>query len=169
MTRSRQAQAKDRSAPEIAVSRRSRVTGVSAASVRSDARRVLLALGEHTAELTISLVGDREIHELNRSYRDKDRPTDVLAFAMREGESTSTGADLLGDVVISLETASRQAIRRRRPLADEVRVLLVHGILHLLGYDHERGAAQARRMRAAERRLRRQLGPMRLGSSHGTG
>jgi len=140
---------------DIVVSRRSRVPGVSTAVVRREARRILLALGESAAELTVSLVGDREIHDLNRDYRNKDRPTDVLAFAMREGETVPETGNLLGDVVISLETADIQAKRRRRPIADEVRILLVHGILHLLGYDHERSAAEARRMFAMQRSLLR--------------
>jgi rRNA maturation RNase YbeY len=97
------------------------------------------------------------MQQLNRQYRGKDRPTDVLAFALREGESGPAHTSVLGDVVISLETAARQARSRRRPLAAEVRVLLVHGILHVLGYDHERGPAEARRMRALEHRLLRLL------------
>jgi rRNA maturation RNase YbeY len=141
----------------VTVARRSRAPGVRSADVRKDADRILLALGEDDAELSVSLVGDKEIHALNRRYRRKDRPTDVLAFAMREGKSLSHAANVLGDVVISLDTAGAQAKRRKRPLADEVRVLLIHGILHLLGYDHERSAAEARRMHAMEQRLRLKL------------
>ncbi|MCK6553802.1 rRNA maturation RNase YbeY [Candidatus Binatia bacterium] len=123
-----------------------------AAAVRADTRRLVRLLGEAEAELTVSLVGDAAIRALNREYRHADRPTDVLAFAMREGERVAGDDPVLGDVVISLETAARQAQRRRVSLARELRTLLVHGVLHLLGYDHERSAAEARRMRAAERR-----------------
>ena len=77
---------------------------------------------------------------------------------MREGEAVPGQPGLLGDVVISLETAARQARQRRRPLAREVRILLVHGILHLLGYDHERGTvAEARRMEGREQELFAQI------------
>jgi probable rRNA maturation factor len=131
--------------------------GVRAAEVKRDARRILITMAEPRAELAVSLVSDAEIHELNRNYRGKDRPTDVLAFAMREGAAVPDHANLLGDVVISLDTAARQARQRRRTLAEEIRILLVHGVLHLLGYDHEKSAGEARRMQAMERRLRKLL------------
>jgi probable rRNA maturation factor len=113
----------------------------------------LAALRETHAELTVSLVNDIEIHRLNRDYRGRDRPTDVLAFAMREGPRIVGDEAVLGDVVISLETAARQARDRCVSVAEEVRTLLIHGVLHLLGYDHERSPAAARRMQAQERLL----------------
>jgi rRNA maturation RNase YbeY len=128
-----------------------------AAEVRADGRALLVALEEKGADLTVVLVDDDAMRELNRSYRGKDRPTDVLAFAMREGERAPGDDDNLGDVVISLDTATRQARRRRRTLSEEVRTLLIHGVLHLLGYDHERSPAEARRMQARERDLARAL------------
>lgn len=149
---------RQRTHPDVAVLKRRRLPGVSALDVRRDAQAILCLLGELDAELTVSLVDDGAIHELNHRYRGKDRPTDVLAFAMREGDAGPADPSVLGDVVISVDTAARQARSRRRPLAAEVRVLLVHGILHLLGYDHERSPAEARRMRAMEQRLRRHLG-----------
>jgi rRNA maturation RNase YbeY len=109
-------------------------------------------------ELSVALVGDATIRDLNARYRHIDKATDVLAFAQREGEDAALGAALLGDVVISLDTAARQASDKGWPLYDEVRVLLAHGILHLLGYDHERSPREARRMFAAQRRLVRGLG-----------
>jgi probable rRNA maturation factor len=115
---------------------------------------MLAALDLGAAELSIALTDDREIHELNRVFRRRDRPTDVLAFAMREGEASGRGPDgeILGDVVISLETARRQASRRGRNLEQEVRVLLAHGLLHLVGYDHET-EKEARRMGVKTRAL----------------
>jgi rRNA maturation RNase YbeY len=133
---------------------RSRARGVRTVAVRADARRLVAALGESYAELTVSLVDDAEIHRLNRDYRGKDRPTDVLAFAMREGRRAPGDDTVLGDVVISLDTAARQARQRHVSTADEVRTLLIHGVLHLLGYDHERSVAEARRMKVMERKLR---------------
>jgi probable rRNA maturation factor len=96
-------------------------------------------------QLSIALVSDREMRALNRRWREQDRPTDVLSFPLEE-----RGA--LGDVVISLDTARRQAREGGWPLAAELRRLLAHGILHCRGYDHER-PEDARRMAAAERRL----------------
>jgi probable rRNA maturation factor len=111
------------------------------------AERMLEALGLERAELSILLCDDETIHALNRSFRKKDRATDVLAFAMREGEGGALGEDVLGDVVISLDTARAQARRAKRPVIDEVTMLLAHGLLHLLGFDH-RTVTEDRRMRA---------------------
>lgn len=93
---------------------------------------------------------DQTIHELNRRYRHKDRPTDVLSFPLAD-ECCPT---LLGDVVISVDTARRQARQRKRAFAAELRALLIHGILHLLGYDHEVSDSEAVRMRRKERELK---------------
>jgi probable rRNA maturation factor len=138
----------------VNVIRRHRRPGVSVARVGADARRLLRALDEAQAELSVSLVDEAAMRRLNRDYRGHDRPTDVLAFAMREGVRAPGDAAVLGDVVISLDTAARQAQERGVSAADEVRTLLIHGILHLLGYDHERSVLDACRMRAMERRLR---------------
>lgn len=117
------------------------------AEVRRRAERMLAALRMDRAELSVLLCDDATIHALNREYRRKDRPTDVLAFAMREGEGGALHPALLGDVVISVETARRQAGEHGRTIVDEVTFLLAHGLLHLLGYDH-RTAEEDRVMRA---------------------
>jgi len=140
----------------VEVSSRRRLAGVTATAVRRDAAR-LLALLDVAAELSVALVSDAEMQALNRDYRGADRPTDVLAFALREGAHADVHADVLGDVVISLDTAARQAAARGHAVGDEVRFLLAHGILHLLGYDHERSPADARRMFAKQRALRQRL------------
>ena len=136
----------------VTLTSRRRLPGLRAADVRRDAVRLLALLGVD-GELSIALIGDAEMHVLNRDYRGKDRPTDVLAFALREGEDAGIHPDVLGDVVISVDTAARQAAARDATLADEVRVLLAHGILHLLGYDHERSPVEARRMFGKQRAL----------------
>jgi probable rRNA maturation factor len=107
--------------------------------VKRRAEKMLAALGLTGAELSVALVDDAAIRALNRDYRRKDRPTDVLAFAMEEGEGAlaASGARVLGDVIVSIDTAARQARRRRRSLLDEWTMLLAHGLLHLVGYDHE--------------------------------
>ena len=104
----------------VAIVARRRRRGIRAGDVRRDAER-LLDLLDLDAELSVALVDDAEIHRLNKQYRHVDRPTDVLAFAMREGDGGVLHPDLLGDVVISLDTAARQAAAREAPLADEVR------------------------------------------------
>jgi probable rRNA maturation factor len=108
-------------------------------------------LGSTDAELSVTLVDDAEIARLAGTYGRRPRATDVLAFAQREGAGGGD-ARCLGDVVISLDTARRQAARRGLPLARELETLLVHGCLHLHGLDHLRGGDRAR-MRALERHL----------------
>ncbi len=108
---------------------------------------MLASLGLASAELSILLCSDPVIHELNRAFRKVDRPTDVLAFAMREGEGGALHEGLLGDVIISLDTARRQARENGRTIASEVTFLLAHGLLHLLGHDH-RDRTEERRMMA---------------------
>lgn len=104
----------------------------------------LLLLDKDESELSILLTGDEEIHRLNQSYRQRDRPTDVLSFSQREGDFPAP-AEVLGDVVISIDTANRQALERGHPLEAEILELLAHGLLHLLGYDHEISAAEHER------------------------
>ncbi|MBW2228992.1 MAG: rRNA maturation RNase YbeY [Deltaproteobacteria bacterium] len=116
------------------------------------ARAVLRALGHARSELSIALVDDFEIRRLNDGWRGLDRSTDVLSFSLLEGEGQRHRGELLGDIVISVETAASQASARRRGLDDEVARLLVHGVLHLLGHDHE-DDEDARVMRAEERRV----------------
>lgn len=113
---------------------------------------LLRALGRAREELTLSLVDDVAIRSLNREYRGKRRATDVLSFSLVEGDHGGHRGGLLGDVVISVETAARQARARRRSLEETVTRLLIHGMLHVVGHDHER-AEEARAMRAEERRL----------------
>jgi len=119
------------------------------------ARAILSDVGEAAAELGILFVGDQRMRSLNRQYRGKDRTTDVLAFAMREAPHSSS--TVLGDVVIAVPTAVRQAKEGQRSLDEELTVLLVHGILHLCGYDHERSEKEARRMQRRERMILRSL------------
>jgi rRNA maturation RNase YbeY len=157
-----------------------------AARLRADARRLMALAGVAACELSIVIAGDDFVHALNREFRGKDRPTDVLSFSQLEEVRPGAAPDAaagqrrpraqaawppapaagaaLGDVVISVDTALRQARRLGVAPAARVRTLLVHGLLHLLGYDHERSPAEARRMFARERELaaalrRRKSGP----------
>ena len=127
------------------------------------ARAILSDVGETSAELGIMLVGDQRMRGLNRRYRGKDRTTDVLAIAMRKAftlHALRLTPDMLGDVVISVPTAWRQAKEARRSLDEELTWLLVHGILHLCGYDHARSEREARRMHRRERMILRSIAPL---------
>ncbi len=119
----------------------------SARELKARATRMLAALRMPKAELSIVLCDDATIHALNRDYRKKDRPTDVLAFALREGPYAELAGDMLGDVIVSLDTAARQAAEKKVALDRELTMLVAHGLLHLLGYDH-RDRTEERRMTA---------------------
>jgi probable rRNA maturation factor len=112
------------------------------------AARTLTALGRADCEVHVALVDDREISRLNRRYRGARRATDVLAFNL----ASPGPSRLLGEVVISAETAARQAARLRIPVALELDLLLVHGLLHLVGYD-DHAPAKARLMHEREREI----------------
>lgn len=126
-------------------------------ALRARARRILGALALSKSELSIALVDDDEIARLNAQWRQKSQPTDVLSFSLVEGDHADHRGGLLGDVVISVETAHRQAADRHRSLDEIVTRLVIHGTLHLIGFDHE-DDADARRMAAEERRLWQVLG-----------
>ena len=106
------------------------------------------------SEVSLLLTDDREIQTLNRDFRGKDKPTDVLSFALLEGDVTAQPEAMLGDLVISVPTAKRQARVFGVSLADELDRLMVHGLLHLTGYDHENvSKSEAARMRRKEASL----------------
>lgn len=127
------------------------------------AQRILMAVGEAKSELSLELIGDARIRRLNREYRKQDRVTDVLAFPIREaimphGKGPTT--NMLGDVVISLPTALRQAREVRRSIDVELATLLIHGVLHLCGYDHERSPREAARMSRREQKVLQMISPV---------
>ena len=115
-------------------------------------REMLRALRLGKAELSIALVDDSEIRGLNHDYSDKRRATDVLSFSLVEGDHSDHRQGLLGDVVISVETAAKHASDRHRSLDEVVTRLLIHGVLHLIGHDHE-DDVDASLMASEERRL----------------
>jgi len=124
--------------------------------LRTEVARMIRAAAHHDRradyEVSVRLVGDAAIHALNRDYRHKDRPTDVLAFAQRDSPGGRLHPDLLGDIVISVDTARRQS---RRGLYRELVHLASHGLCHLLGYDH-RDDAEEREMNARAAALRQE-------------
>ncbi len=143
--------------------------------MRARGARILDVLGLGGDELSLSLVDDAEIRGLNAAYRGRDRATDVLAFALTEdvapeapvaiafaGRAASRSSRnrrgrVLGDVVISIDTAAVQARADGCRIAERLDALLVHGVLHLVGYDHELSPAEERRMQRKEREVRATL------------
>lgn len=103
-------------------------------------------MGSPDSELSLLITDDAEIARYNADYRDRTGPTNVLAFAMQEGEFAHVNSFLLGDVVISAETAAREALENGISLETRLDELLVHGVLHLFGYDHEQDEAAYERM-----------------------
>lgn len=150
---------------------------MSTARLKTIGRTICAALGCPSAELSFLLTDDAAIRALNRRWRGKDAATDVLSFSQLEHAPAAAvpgyiagtrrsrvidprllgRAPVLGDVIVSVETAARQAPRYGHGFAEEIERLLVHGVLHLLGHDHVHGGLQARRMRREEARLLRAL------------
>lgn len=126
--------------------------GLTRSEIRLRINAMMKLLQLKKVEVSVLLTDDDHIHELNLQWRGFDKPTDVLAFALREGELGSSDQAMLGDIVVSLETAARQATRAKKPLLDEVTMLLGHGLLHLLGWDHDT-KPKDRAMRAETDRL----------------
>ncbi|MDH5509352.1 MAG: rRNA maturation RNase YbeY [Nitrospinota bacterium] len=137
----------------IQIQKRRKGQTPSAADLRLRMERMLAAAGEPDAELSITFIGDGEMATLNGQYRGKNHTTDVLAFPQREGEFSEVAPSMLGDVVISVDTAARQAGEAGHGVEREIEILLAHGVAHLLGYDHEKGPAQARAMKRMEKKL----------------
>jgi probable rRNA maturation factor len=119
------------------------------------ALKILALVEQSQAELSVALVNNAKIRELNARFREEDRPTDVLSFPA--GKELPKGVRLLGDVVISVEKARKQAKEKGHPLNEEIVTLLIHGVVHLLGYDHERSAKDARIMSRLEKKIYRTL------------
>ena len=129
----------------ITLENRQRKVRVETAWLRKLGQATLRALSRPRATCSVLLLDDAALRDLNRTYRGVDAPTDVLAFPMREGRFGRLSPDLLGDVAISAETATRQAPAGE--LRAELALLLAHGILHLVGYDHHTATARQRMWR----------------------
>ena len=123
------------------------------------AERILNALEcPEGTELSVSIVGDRSMRIINRDYLNKDRPTNVISFSLQEGDCSGINPLALGDVVISADTAAREAQEGGLEFFERLSFLLLHGILHLCGYDHERsGELEAEKMHEKEQQLFRIL------------
>lgn len=117
----------------------------------------LRIMDEDESELSLLLVSDARMRGLNKKYRDKDSSTDVLAFPMRSRDGIAKKGPVLGDVVVSVETAKREAVKRKVPVHKEICLYVVHGILHLLGYD-DHAPDDRKKMKAKEEALLKKQG-----------
>jgi probable rRNA maturation factor len=131
---------------EVQIGNRQGNHRISKKKIRQTASVILNALDYPDAELSILIVDDQQIAQLNRQYLNREGPTNVIAFSMRQGQFSDIAPGLLGDVVISADTAHREAQSAGISMQDRFDQLLIHGTLHLLGYDHENTEAQARKM-----------------------
>ncbi|MCP4021298.1 MAG: rRNA maturation RNase YbeY [Desulfobacteraceae bacterium] len=121
-------------------------TEIQTGTIHKKTEQILNALGYNAHEISIVFMDNASMQELNKHYRGLDRPTNVLSFPMMEGEFTNISPDLLGDVVICVETARKECRKSGITLDERLSQLLVHGILHLVGFDHEKGEDQAQTM-----------------------
>ena len=138
----------------IAIENRQKKVKIDSRRMRGSLKRLMKELCCEDGELSLLLVDDAQIREINRIYLERDRSTNVISFAMTEGEFGAINPRLLGDIVLSVETAARDAATGHIDLMDEVEFLLIHGLLHLLGYEHENAAsAESGKMKTREREL----------------
>lgn len=132
-----------------------RNSGVNARALKSAMRKLLASVGQGDVAISLTLVDDGAIRELNRAHRGKDKATDVLSFPL--GPEPFAHEKLLGDIVISIDTARRQAADYDAPLQRELERLMIHGLLHVLGHDHMEAGERAL-MENEERRLAEAIG-----------
>ena len=138
---------------KILISNQQKKVKLNFSRIKKEICKILEDLDCHNSELSILFTSDNHIKELNKTYRKKNRPTDVLAFSQKEGNSVEINTNILGDVVISIDTAKRQADELRHSVEKEIFILLVHGILHLLGFDHIKSKQDALKMQSKEKEL----------------
>ena len=129
--------------------------------IQHTAEQLLQLTGKTESELSILLVSDKRISELNSLWRGKSGPTNVLAFSLTEGQDVVMAGNLLGDIVISVETAANEAKREGTTIHQRLIILLIHGLLHLLGHDHERSPEEAEIMFRKEQELLEKIGKQR--------
>ena len=139
----------------IMLNNRQRRRKIMTRQLKKVAEKILNALGcPEETELSISIVSDLAIRRINRDYLAKDRPTNVISFSLQEGECSGIAPHALGDVIISADTSSREAEIGGLDPFERLCFLLMHGILHLCGFDHERsGDLEAKRMQLKEKEL----------------
>ena len=138
---------------EFQISEHPEVSGISRKKIKQNLMKLLSDLGCHDKELSILFTDDNRMAQLNERYLGRKGPTNVLAFPMSDGKDPDDDSVMLGDVVISSDTALRESEELGEPLEYTVDRLLIHGILHLLGFDHTKSEEEAVRMEKEEKRL----------------
>lgn len=138
----------------VSIQNRQKRFQVDLGRVRRSLKQLLKELGIENGEVSLLLVDDDQIREINKTYLQRDRSTNVISFAMKEGPFGGLHPTVLGDIVLSVETAARDALAGEVDFMDEVEFLLIHGLLHLLGYNHENvEIGEAKKMKKMERQL----------------
>ena len=138
----------------ISIQNRQKLLSVDLGRVRRSLKRLLKELGFKDSEVSLLLVDDDQIREINKDYLQRDRPTNVISFAMTEGAFGDVHPEILGDIILSVETAARDAMACDIDFMDEVEFLLIHGLLHLVGYNHENvESKEANKMKKLEQEL----------------
>jgi len=139
---------------KIQIENRQKLIKIDRKKVRSAVTSLLKFENCRDKELSITFVDDPSIQIINRQYLGKDRPTNVISFSLQEGEFGGVNPDLLGDIIISVETAERDAVKGHLSFNEEIIFLIIHGFLHLVGYDHvNTTAANVRKMKRKEKEL----------------
>lgn len=138
----------------ISIQNRQKRQRIDVSRLRRSLKRLLKELNRQDTEISILLVDDDQIREINKTYLKRDCPTNVISFSMAEGSFGDIHPEILGDIILCTETAARDAVKGHLDFMDEVEFLLIHGLLHLIGYDHENtGADEADKMKNREREL----------------
>jgi probable rRNA maturation factor len=130
----------------VLIDNRQNIQKIHLKKVQQKAQVILSALDNPEAELSILIVDDPQIEVLNKKYLNREGPTNVIAFPMQEGDYSQISPQLLGDVVISIETTERESKNSGLSLEERFTQLIIHGILHLFGYDHEEDEKEAELM-----------------------
>jgi len=139
---------------KIRIANRQKRTKIDSRRIRGNVIRLLRLIGCAEKEISISFVDDEAIRLLNRQYLRLDKPTNVLSFSLEEGECGKVNPGLLGDIVISVDTALRDAKQGGFTLEEEILFLIIHGLLHLTGYEHVgTSRANALKMKKREKEL----------------
>ena len=139
---------------KIQIENRQKLVDIDRRSLRASVGRLMKLAQCADKEVSITLVDDKEIRIINKQFLLKDRPTNVISFSLQEGEFGHINPDMLGDIIISVETASRDAVRGNLSFEEELLFLIIHGLLHLLGYDHVNTTqTRVRHMKRKEREL----------------
>jgi probable rRNA maturation factor len=138
----------------VSIQNRQKLLNVDVGRLRRSLKRLLKELGITDSEVSLLLVNDDQIREINKNYLQRDRSTNVISFAMTEGAFGDVHPEILGDIILSVETAARDAMACDIDFMDEVEFLLIHGLLHLLGHNHENVESnEAKKMEKLEREI----------------